>query len=91
MQTELLEPAYLEYAISSDDFKRKIAEKSSGSTVTGIRSKLLEQLTIPVPPRVLQEQFTAFVEQTDKSKLAIQQSLDKLELLKKSLMQKYFG
>ena len=91
MQTELLEPAYLEYALSSDDFKRKIAEKSSGSTVTGIRSKLLEQLTIPVPPRALQEQFAAFVEQTDKSKLTIQQSLDKLELMKKALMQKYFG
>ena len=91
MQTELLEPAYLEYALSSDDFNRKIAEKSSGSTVTGIRSKLLEQLTIPVPPRALQEQFAAFVEQTDKLKLAVQQSLDKLELLKNSLMQEYFG
>lgn len=91
MQTELLEPAYLEYALSSDDFNRKIAEKSSGSTVTGIRSKLLEQLTIPVPPRALQEQFASFVEQTDKLKLAIQQSLDKLELLKKKLMQEYFG
>ena len=91
MQTELLEPAYLEYALSSDDFKRKIAEKSSGSTVTGIRSKLLEQLTVPVPPRADQKKFAAFVEQTDKSKLAIQQSLDKLELLKKSLMQEYFG
>ena len=91
MQTEQLEPAYLEYALSSDDFKRKITEKSSGSTVTGIRSKLLEQLTIPVPPKVVQKQFATFVEQTDKSKLAIQQSLDKLELLKKSLMQEYFG
>ena len=91
MQTEQLEPAYLEYALSSDDFKRRIAEKSSGSTVTGIRSKLLEQLTIPVPPRAVQKQFTAFVEQTDKSKVAIQQSLDKLELLKKALMQEYFG
>ena len=69
MQTERLEPAYLEYALSSDEFKRKIAEKSSGSTVTGIRSKLLEQLTIPVPPRAQQQQFAAFVEQTDKSKL----------------------
>ena len=91
MQTELLEPAYLEYALSSDDFKRKIAEKSSGSTVTGIRSKLLEQLTVPVPPRADQKKFAAFVEQTDKSKLTIQQSLDKLELLKKALMQEYFG
>lgn len=91
MQTERLEPAYLEYALSSDEFKRKIAEKSSGSTVTGIRSKLLEQLTIPVPPRALQEQFATFVEQTDKSKLAVQKGLQELEILKKSLMQQYFG
>ena len=91
MQTERLEPAYLEYALSSDEFKRKIAEKSSGSTVTGIRSKLLEQLTIPVPPRAQQQQFAAFVEQTDKSKLAVQKGLQELEILKKSLMQQYFG
>ena len=43
------------------------------------------------PPVEHQNQFAAFVEQTDKSKLAIQHSLDKLELLKKSLMQEYFG
>ena len=91
LQTEKLEPVYLEYALSSDDFKTKYMGKSSGSTVTGIRVRLLEQLTIPVPPMELQEQFAAFVEQTQKSKLAIQQSLDKLELLKKSLMQEYFG
>ena len=91
MQTEQLEPAYLEYALSSDEFKRKIAEKSSGSTVTGIRSKLLEKLSIPVPPRALQKQFAAFVQQTDKSKLAVQKGLQELEILKKSLMQQYFG
>ena len=91
LQTEKLEPVYLEYALSSDDFKTKYMGKSSGSTVTGIRVRLLEQLTIPVPPMELQEQFAAFVEQTEKSKLVIQQSLDKLELLKKSLMQEYFG
>ena len=39
----------------------------------------------------LQKDFIAFVEQTDKSKLAIEKSLDKLEILKKALMQKYFG
>ena len=66
-------------------------EKSSGSTVTGIRVRLLEQLTIPVPPRDIQTQFATFVEQTDKSKLAVQNSIAELEELKKSLMQKYFG
>ena len=43
-----------------------------------------------LPPIELQNQFAAFVKQTDKSKLAIQKSLEKLEILKKSLMQKYF-
>ena len=58
----------------------------------GILSKSkLEEKTFFVPPIELQEQFAAFVEQTDKSKLAIQESLAKLETLKKSLMQQYFG
>ena len=56
-----------------------------------ITQKPLETLNYIMPPIELQNEYTAFVEQTDKSKLAIQQSLDKLELLKKSLMQKYFG
>ena len=60
-------------------------------TADNIEFDSLKQREIIVPPMELQEQFAAFVEQTDKSKLAIQQSLDKLELLKKSLMQEYFG
>ena len=54
------------------------------------KSKLEEKVFI-VPPIELQNQFATFVEQTDKSKSAIQKSLDKLETLKKALMQKYFG
>ena len=51
----------------------------------------IRQLPLICPPIELQEQFTAFVEQTDKSKLAVQQGLQELEILKKSLMQQYFG
>ena len=51
----------------------------------------MEKTEFIVPPLALQEQFAAFVAQTDKSKLAIQKSLEKLEILKKALMQKYFG
>ena len=91
MQTEKLEPIYLEYALSSDDFKMKYMGKSSGSTVTGIRVRLLEQLTIPVPPIDIQTQFAAFVKQTDKSKVAVQKALDEAQLLFDSLMQRYFG
>ena len=51
----------------------------------------LLKIQIAVPPIELQEQFAAFVEQVDKSKFEIQKSLDELEILKKSLMQQYFG
>jgi len=58
----------------------------------GILSKSkLEEKEFILPPMELQNQFAAFVEQTDKSKSAIQKSLDKLETLKGALMQKYFG
>lgn len=51
----------------------------------------MEKTEFIVPPIKLQEQFTAFVTQTNKLKLEIQKSLDKLETLKKALMQEYFG
>lgn len=58
----------------------------------GILSKSkLEEKEFIVPPMELQEEFATFVKQTDKSKLELQKSLEKLELLKKALMQKYFG
>ena len=64
---------------------------SSGAIMAGINVTKLKQIFVHIPPIELQSQFVTFVEQTDKSKLAIQQSLDKLETLKKSLMQEYFG
>ena len=63
----------------------------SGSTFAEFKIFLLKDIDILIPPIELQNQFAAFVEQTDKSKLEIQKSLEKLELLKKALMQKYFG
>ena len=57
----------------------------------GIQIDKLNAYPCFVPPMELQIQFAVFVEQTDKSKLAIQKSLDELETLKKALMQEYFG
>ena len=48
-------------------------------------------LRLIMPPIDQQQKFASFVKQTDKSKLTIQQSLDKLEVMKKALMQQYFG
>ena len=62
-----------------------------GATFKEISKGIVENIRIPVPALGIQKQFAAFVEQTDKSKFEIQQSLEKLETLKKALMQKYFG
>lgn len=51
----------------------------------------MAQIKIYKPPILLQNQFAAFVERVDQQKQTIQQSLEKLELLKKALMQEYFG
>ena len=52
---------------------------------------IVRKINMPVPPMELQNAFAAFVKQTDKTKSAIRKSLDKLETLKKALMQEYFG
>ena len=72
-------------------FQAILEAQAPESAQKNINLKILSELKIIVPPIEQQNEFVAFVEQTDKSKLAIQQSLDKLELLKKALMQKYFG
>jgi len=51
----------------------------------------MEKTEFIVPPIERQEQFAAFVEQADKSKVAVQKALDEAQLLFDSLMQKYFG
>ena len=56
-----------------------------------INAQELQNIGLYLPPVELQRRFIQFKKETDKSKLAIQKSLEKLEILKKALMQKYFG
>jgi len=81
--------SYLMTYFQMDTFRQQI-KTGATTTINQITGRMLDDVTIPLPPMELVEQFAAFVEQTDKSKLAIQQSLDKLEMLKGALMQKYF-
>ena len=69
----------------------QIREKTGGAAQQHFNVGGYKAMRLIMPPMELQDQFAAFVEQTDKSKLAIQESLAKLETLKKSLMQQYFG
>lgn len=84
-------PLYLQYLFTMPGFRKQIDGMQAGSTVAYLSIAMLKKLRVMVPPIETQNCFALFVEQLDKSKLAIQQSLDKMELLKKALMQKYFG
>lgn len=75
---------------STKESIRRIASGTSGSMKNISKSELLG-IRVRKVPLTQQEQFAVLVRQSDKSKFAIRQSLDKLELLKKSLMQQYFG
>lgn len=62
----------------------------------GVRQKnlnlgMIKAFKIPIAKRDQQDEFSDFVKQVDKSKVAIQAALDKTQLLFDSLMQKYFG
>lgn len=73
-------------------FFQKILEKQAPQVAQkNINLKILSELNVIVPTQEKQEQFAAFVEQIDKSKVAIQKALDEAQLLFGSLMQKYFG
>ena len=90
---ESLNPIFLNNLFLQDGFKYKLLNlaRAGGATREAITKQQLEDLNVILPPIEIQNQFADFVEQTDKSKLEIQKSLDKLEILKKSLMQQYFG
>lgn len=81
--------AYLLRVLKADSMREKMTGR--GANIQNLNQQTLATLNIPIPPMELQEQFAAFVEQTDKSKVAIQKALDKAQLLFDSLMQEYFG
>lgn len=88
--SEAINSVYLLYFL-----KQKIAVDyssiASGTTFAELKIFALKGLQVFVPTIEQQEQFAAFVERTDKSKLAVKKLLEKAETLKKALMQEYFG
>ena len=66
-------------------------KNAGGGTIKHIYITKVDKMRILVPPINQQQQFAAFVAQTDKTKAAVQQVLSKAETLKKALMQEYFG
>ena len=84
-------PIYVAYYMESDAGKEQFASKNQSAVKAGLNFNAINSLKLVVPPLDLQNDFAAFVECVDQQKQTVQQSLEKLELMKKALMQEYFG
>lgn len=78
---------YIEICFALTDISGSI----TGTAQPKLNQAKLNAMMFCIPPIELQEQFAAFVEQTDKSKAAIQKALEEAQTLFDSLMQQYFG
>lgn len=77
--------------LNLDLIQTELKKRAGTSTIPDLNHSEFYKIAIYEPPMDLQNQFAAFVNQTEKSKITISRSLEKLETLKKALMQEYFG
>ena len=88
---EKLNPQYVSAFFNTKSVKKLLREMAKGAVnQANINAQEMQSIQIPVPPIALQNSFASFVQQIDKSKFAVQKSLEKAETLYKSLLQVYF-
>lgn len=85
-----INPVFLAMFTNLPHGMNQIQERTGGAAQQHFNVGGYKALNIIMPPLDLQNEFASYFEQSNKSKLTIQQSLDKLEILKKALMQQYF-
>ena len=81
--------SYLMTYFQLPEFRSQIS--TGTTTINQITRYMLDKIKLPVPDEVSIDEFANFVTQVDKSKFAVQKSLEKTQLLFDSLMQEYFG
>ena len=88
---EKVNPYYLCAYTNMPHGKKQINEGTGGAAQQHFNVTKYNKLQLMLPPMKLQDEFVTFVNQVDKSKVEIQQALEKTQLLFDSLMQQYFG
>ena len=87
---EKINPYYFKFFFQSESLKRALSENTHGGTMDILNLGIVRKIAMPLPPLKLQNEFADFVNQIDKSKVAVQKALDETQMLFDSLMQKYF-
>ena len=88
---ETIDPVFFKCVINNPETKRQFDSSIKGIGVPNLHLGEIKKTQILLPPKKLQKEFVAFVEQVDKSKDSVQKALDEAQLLFDSLMQQYFG
>lgn len=68
--SSIINSTFLHSAILSDDVQRQIEERVKGIAQKTLNLSEIREITVPLAPMRMQEQFADFVEQVDKSKLS---------------------
>mgnify|MGYP003289400044 CR=1 FL=1 len=89
--TDKVNPVYLRCAINNPDTKRQFDSSIKGIGVPNLHLGEIKNTKVLLPSMEKQTEFVSFVEQVDKSKVAVQKALDEAQTLFYSLMQQYFG
>ena len=89
--TSKVNPYYLCAYTNLPHGKRQIDEGTGGAAQQHFNVGKYNKLSLFLPPVEKQNEYVKFLEQVDKSKVAIQKALDKTQMLFDSLMQEYFG
>ena len=87
----VLNPLFVAHYMESPAGKEQFIAKNQSAVKAGLNFNSINSLKLIVPPLAEQNRFIDFIDQVDKSKVAVQKALDKTQLLFDSLMQKYFG
>lgn len=82
---------FLAALLNNADMYSDIRNNMGGAAITRLTIAKLNAVKVIVPPLDLQNRFAAFVEQVDKSKVAVQKSLGEAQHLFDCLMQEYFS
>lgn len=88
---EVINPRFLSLSMEMPYVKHQADRRIKGIGVPDLHLNQISEFEILCPPLKEQDIFIYFVERLDGEKRVVQQSLDKLELMKKALMQDYFG
>lgn len=86
-----LRPEYIAAYFGTDEYRKIIMQLACGSNINNLKNEHIDDLQIPVPDDAAQQQFIAFIRQSDKSKFELEQALAELTATYKRIIAENLG